>query len=232
MNQAAKTEEKIMGIFSRMRDIISSNVNAMLDKAEDPEKLMRLMVQEMEDALIEIKAECAAAMAQSKTFGRQVADAKARANDWAAKAELAVSKGREDLAREALVEKRAFLDKVDSLEAQQVECDALIEQYQNDIAAVEQKIASVRERQKVLSQRHTHARSKKNAEEKIRRVNTADVLGKFESFERRVDQMEAEADLVNYAVSHSLEERFTEIETDEDIEKELDELRQKSQNQG
>ena len=97
-----------MGIFTRFRDIISSNINAMLDKAEDPEKLIRLMIREMEDTLVEIKSACAGVMAGGKKIKRQLDGLGTRAQYWEEKAELAVNKGRDDLAREALVEKRKF----------------------------------------------------------------------------------------------------------------------------
>ena len=216
-----------MGIFTRLRDIVSSNINAMLDKAEDPEKLLRLMVQEMEDTLIEIKAQCAAAMAQSKTFVRQVDETRERLEQWADKAKLAMVKGRDDLAREALLEKRRFQERSDALEAQHAECDGLIEQYQSDIQNLEGKIQALRERQKVLVQRHQHANSKRRAEEHIRKVNGSDVMSKFEVFERRIDHLEAEADLVNYGQTPTLEQEFSSLENDEDLEKELEELRKR-----
>jgi len=217
-----------MGIFTRLRDIISSNINAMLDKAEDPEKLIRLMIQEMEDTLVEIKAQCAAAMAQNKTFERLVSEARERVEHWADKARLAVEKLREDLAREALMEKRRNAEQAESLETQRVEYEALIRQYQNDIVELEGKIASVREKQRVLIERHNHAHNKKRAQEDIRRVDTSDVLARFDGFERRVDRLEAEADLVNYARRGSLDQRFSEITGDEGIEKELEDLKTKA----
>jgi len=214
-----------MGIFTRLRDIINSNINAMLDKAEDPEKLLKLMIQEMEDTLIEIKAQCASAMAQGKTLGRAVAEARERAEQWAEKARLAMSKGREELAREALLEKRKFQERAESLEAQQHDCEGLIEQYQNDIAQLEEKMASVRDKQKLLVQRHAHARAKKRAQENIRRADGSDVILRLEGFEKRIDRMEAEADLVNYGRKTSLEEEFARLAGDEDLEKELEQLR-------
>ena len=105
-----------MGIFSRVADIISSNINAMLDKAEDPEKLIRLMIREMEDTLIEIKASCAGAMAQNKKIAREIEDVRASESRWAGRAQLAVEKGRDDLAREALVEKRRYTQRIETLE--------------------------------------------------------------------------------------------------------------------
>ena len=114
-----------MGIFTRFRDIISSNINAMLDKAEDPEKLIKLMIREMEDTLVEIKTACAGVMASGKKVQRQLEGQEARAQYWEEKAQLAVKKGRDDLAREALVEKRKFTRRAESLEHDLVEQDLL-----------------------------------------------------------------------------------------------------------
>jgi len=214
-----------MGIFTRLRDIINSNINAMLDKAENPEKLLKLMIQEMEDTLIEIKAQCAATIAQSKTLARAVVESRERANLWADKARLAVEKGREDLAREALLEKRRYQERAESLEVQQRECEALIGQYQNDITQLEAKMNSVREKQRMLIQRHVHARSKKRAEENIRRADGSDVMTRIEGFEKRIDRMEAEADLVNFGRKPTLEQEFERLVGDEELEKELEQLR-------
>jgi phage shock protein A len=221
-----------MGIFTRLRDIISSNINAMLDKAEDPEKMLKLMILEMEDTLIEIKAQCAAAMAQSKSLARTAAEVRERAEEWADKARLAVEKGREDLAREALLEKRRCTERADSLDVQQRDTETLIAQYQNDITAVEAKMNSVRERQKLLVQRHVHAQTKRRAEESIRRADGSDVMVRVEGFERRIDRMEAEADLVNYGRKPTLSEEFERLVGDEELEKELEELKAKVKSKG
>ena len=214
-----------MGIFTRVRDIISSNINAMLEKAEDPEKLIKLMIQEMEDTLVDIKASCAGAMATKKKIGRELEAVRARAQEWADRAEMAVDKGRDDLAREALVEKRRHTDRAHVLEEEMAQCDGLVGQYQADIMQLEDKLASAREKQRMLVQRHVHARRKKRAQTEIRRIDTSDVVAKFENFEQRIDRMEAEADLVNLGRKSSLDEEFSRLEGDEDIERELEELR-------
>ena len=217
-----------MGIFSRLRDIISSNINAMLDKAEDPEKLVKLMIQEMEDTLVEIKASCAGAMATSKKVQRAMDEAQARAGQWSQKAQLAVDKGRDDLAREALVERRRYRERAEALASELSQCDAVVEQYQDDIVQLEEKLEGAREKQRVLVQRHIHARRKRRAEEEIRRVDTSDVLIRFEHFENRIERMEAEADLVNFGRKGSLEEELERLGGDEEIEKELNALKQSS----
>lgn len=215
-----------MGIFSRLRDIISSNINAMLDKAEDPEKLIRLMIQEMEDTLVEVKASCAGVMAQRKRVERRLESARATAERWEDNARLAVEKDRDDLAREALLEKRRYQELSDSLERELHEHEALVEQYQDDIMQLEEKLAAVREKQRVLVERHIHARRKRKAQEEIRRADTSDAFVRFEKFQNRIERMEAEADLVNFGRKPSLEEEVRQLATDEELERELEELKQ------
>ena len=218
-----------MGIFTRVRDIISANLNAMLDKAEDPEKLIRLMIKEMEDTLVEIKASCAGAMAAKKKIERDCQTVGTRAGQWGEKAQLAVDKGREDLAREALMQKRRYTERSTALQKERTECDALIRQYQEDITQLENKLGTVREKQRLLIQRHIHAQKRKRAQEDLRRLDSSEAFGRFEQFENRIERMEAEADLVNPGPGaerqNSLEEEFARLEGDEEIEKELARLK-------
>jgi phage shock protein A len=216
-------------IFSRFRDIISSNINAMLDKAEDPEKLVKLMITEMEDTLVEIKAACAGAMAVKKRVEKAMVESQGRVTDWADKAELAINKGREDLAREALLEKRRYAERAESLENEVTETQALIEQYQDEIRQLEEKLAAAREKQRLLVQRHIHAQGRKRAQEEIRRFDTSDTFVRFEQFENRIERMEAEADLVNYGRKPTLDDEFDRLEEDEELERELNELKARLQ---
>lgn len=210
-----------MGIFTRFRDIVSSNINAMLDKAEDPEKLIRLMIREMEDTLIELKASCAEVMANRKKTDRQLDSVRSREDEWGHKAELAVSKGRDDLAREALVEKRRHRERADALEKELLECNALVDQYQEEIRQLEDKLGNAREKQRMLVQRHIHANKKRRAQEEIRRMEGSEAALKFEELENRIERMEAEADLVNFGTKPGLEAAFDDLVFDEEIEKEL-----------
>lgn len=219
----------MMGIFTRFRDIISSNINAMLDKAEEPEKLIRLMIREMEDTLVEIKTACAGVMAGSKKIQRRLEDLRERVGYWEEKAELAVDKGRDDLAREALIEKRKFSRQTDSLENELAEHEDLIRQYQDDIRQLEEKLKSARDKQRMLVQRHIHAQSKIRAQKEIRRVDSSETIIKFDELENRIERMEAEADLVNYGRKTSLEEEFERLSVDEEIENELQALKKTPQ---
>lgn len=214
-----------MGIFTRFRDIISSNINSMLDKAEDPEKLIRLMIREMEDTLVEIKTACAGVMAGSKKIARQLEGLQTRARYWEEKAELAVKMDRDDLAREALIEKRKFTRRAQTLDNEMSEHDLLIEQYQNDIRQLEEKLRSAREKQRLLVQRHIHAQRKIQAQKEIQRFDSTESLMKFDELENRIDRMEAEADLVNYGQKTSLETELERLSADEEIENELQALK-------
>lgn len=220
-----------MGIFSRVADIISSNMNAMLDKAEDPEKLIKLMIREMEDTLVEIKASCAGAMATKKKIARESSEVKARADEWGRKAEIAVDKGREDLAREALLEKRRYAERAKALEGEQAHCDQLVDQYQSDIVQLEEKLNTAREKQRMLVQRHIHAQHKQRTQQQIRKADVSDAMMRFEAFEGRIDRMEAEADLVNFGRKPTLEEEFSKLTGDEDLERELEELKNRKKSE-
>jgi phage shock protein A len=197
----------------------------MLDKAEDPEKLIKLMIREMEDTLVEIKASCAGVMADGKKIERQLEEAQSREKQWRERAELAVNKGRDDLAREALVEKRGYNDRSDALKRELEECESLVAQYQDDIRQLEEKLGTARERQRVLVQRHIHANRKKRAQQEIRRMNSAEAVIKFEELENRIERMEAEADLVNFGRKPTLETELDTLVVDDEIEKELQGLK-------
>ena len=210
-----------MGIFTRFRDIVGSNINSMLDRAEDPEKLIKLMIQEMEDTLIELKSACAGVMAESKKVERQLVAMEKRTEYWEDKANLAVNKGRDDLAREALLEKRRHSQRAESLTNELADHEALLEQYKDDIRQLEEKLKSAREKERMLVQRHIHASRKKRAQEEMRRIDSADAIFKFEELEHRIEHMEAEADLVNFGRKPTLEDELERLALDEEIESEL-----------
>lgn len=199
----------------------------MLDKAEDPEKLLKLVIREMEDTLVELKASCASCMAERTKVERAKTESEIKVAEWSAKAELALTKGREDLAREALMEKRAYSERVEKLESEGIQHGEVVNQYQSDIGELEEKLNQARDKQRVLLQRHQHATAKKRAQTDIRRFNVKDTTAKFEAFETRIDRLEAEADLVNPKTKPSLEEEFSRLKQDDAIEAELSELKNK-----
>ncbi len=221
------TENTTMGIFSRFRDIVSANLNSMLEKAENPEKLIKLMIQEMEDTLVEMKASCASAMANKARVKRHLEDVRERADRWADKAKLAMEKGREDLAREAILEKKNLLAEVEARTTEVANLEELVGQYQDDIRQLEEKLQAARNKHRVLVQRHIHAVKRKTAQNQIRRADSSDAFVRFDQFESRIDRMEADADLVNYGTkkASSLEDEFEKLERDEDVERELEALK-------
>ncbi|MEQ9824353.1 MAG: phage shock protein PspA [Puniceicoccaceae bacterium] len=216
-----------MSIFTRFSDIISSNINSMLDRAEDPEKMIRLMIREMEDTLVEIKASCAGTMAQVTKSNRELGELKEKADRWDERAELAVSRGKEDLAREALMEKRAVQQRITIVEDDICKLQDIIANYKQDISDLEAKLEQARNKHKVLVQRHTRAQKSHQAQSNIRKVNTKTAMMKFDKFEQRIERMEADADLVNYGVKPSIDDSFSALERDEEIEKQLAALKEK-----
>ena len=214
-----------MGIFSRIRDIINSNVNAMLDKAEEPEKLVKLMISEMEDSLVEIRSSAAHAVASQRRIERELAAAEQRLANWQSKAELALEKKREDLAREALIEKRRWAEQADALRVELDYFVGLNGEYKDDIVKLEKKLDDVRKRQRILIQRHSRAKEQKIARERMRKVDTSNVFDRVDSFENRVDRLEAESDLASYGVRTPLEEKFRQLEGEDEIDAELNALK-------
>jgi phage shock protein A len=193
----------------------------MLDRAEDPEKMIRLMIREMEDTLVEIKSACAGVMANSKRVQRRHHEVRAREKSWNEKAAIAVARGRDDLAREALVEKRRYSRNADALADELAELNGIVDQYKADICQLEEKLHAAREKQRVLVERHIHATKKIRAEEEIRRMDSSEAILRFNRFENRIERLESEADLVNLGRKPTLEEKFDHILADEEIENEL-----------
>ena len=218
-----------MTIFTRFRDIVSSNINAMLDRAEDPEKMIKLMIREMEDTLIELKAACAGVIAGQKKVQRRLEQMEIKAQEWAEKAKLAVNKGRDDLAREALLEKKRYNEFVLALENEGAEHDGLIEQYHKDIEELEEKLTSAKEKQRMLIQRHRHASGKKRAQQNIRSANSAETMARFEHLESRIERMEAEAEIINPPKKPTLEEEIDNLAMDDEIEQELEKMKKDQQ---
>jgi phage shock protein A len=214
-----------MGIFTRFRDIISSNMNAMLDKAEDPEKMIKLMIREMEDTLIEIKVSCAGVMAAAKKVQRHLEEARSQSIYWRERAELAVKKDRDELAREALVEKRKYNQRAETLSLEMAEHNSLVKKYQEDISQLEDKLGSAREKQRTLVQRQIHAQRKKRAQEEIQRLDSTEAVLRFDELENRIERMEADADLVNFGKKGTLDDELDQLLVDDEIEKELQALK-------
>jgi phage shock protein A len=223
--RAISTGRQTMGIFTRFRDIVGSNINSMLDRAEDPEKLIKLMILEMEETLIELKAACAGVIAEKKRVEHRQAANEKRIRYWEDNARLAVDKGRENLAREALIEKRRFIQRTGSLSDESTGLEALLEQYRDDIKQLEEKLKSAREKERLLVQRHIHAARTIRSRWEMRRMDSTDTIVRFEDLEHRIELMEAEADLVDYGRKPSLEDEIERLAIDDEIDRELKNLK-------
>ncbi|MCX7019939.1 MAG: phage shock protein PspA [Candidatus Sumerlaeota bacterium] len=216
-----------MGIFTRFRDIVTANLNAILDRAEDPEKMVRLMIQEMEDTLIEVKSGCAGFMAEQKRIERSLKQVEGEAEMWQARARLAVEKGRDDLARAALAEKQHYLHKSENLKNQLAQAREMVANTQTDIAQLEGKLNDAREKQRLIIQRRAAAANRFSAQSQIRRADTSEAFVKFEAYENGIGRLEAEADLVDSLrpKAANLHDKFTELEHEDVIEQELRQLK-------
>jgi phage shock protein A len=204
----------------------------MLDKAENPEKLIKLMIQEIEDTLVELKASCAGTMATRARLQRSLVKAREHTKKWEANARLAVEKGRDDLAREALLEKRQFLEDQENLERDAEQLSGLVDKYQSDIEQLEEKLDGARKKHRVLVQRHIQAQKRTRAQSTIRYADSTDAMGRFTSFESRIDRMEAEAELINFSRRPSLENTLEGLKTDDSIESELNALKESARGGG
>ncbi len=214
-----------MGIFSRLGDIVNSNINAMLDKAEDPEKMIRLMIQEMEDTLIDLKSSCAAKMATRAEMTRDRETLAAKVERWDERAVLAVERKRDDLAKEALLEKKQCVKQIDFAEKDLEHYERLISECKGNITQLEQKLEEVTFKHKMLVQRSIHAVEKKRARSMVSNATGAQAIMRFGDMENRIERMEADADLTGMAVENDLEREFSKLESDNIIEDELTELK-------
>jgi len=216
-----------MGIFTRFSDIVNSNINAILDKAEDPEKIVRLMIQEMEDTLVEVRSAAARSIADKKDLNRKLETLDTEVRDWDDKAELAMRKGREDLATAALVEKSRAQAAVDAIKADYVAVDDGLAKLNEDIARLEAKLADAKARQKALLARHKTANSRLAARRKIHDYKIDDAMVRFEQYTRRIDDVEGRIEAYDLGLPKDLNHQFAGLEAEETVQKELDELKRR-----
>lgn len=183
-----------MSVFSRMADIINSNLNAMLDKAEDPQKMIRLIIQEMEETLVEVRSSCARVIADKKTALRKLERIQSEAEDWEEKAKLAIAKGREDLARAALSEKQAVLDEITAIDTELSALEQQLSQLDAEVAQLQQKLNDAKAKQKAMLMRASTASNRLKVKRQVYRENLDEAFARFEKFERRIDDLEGQVE--------------------------------------
>jgi phage shock protein A len=210
-----------MGIFSRTRDIIAANMTDLLDRAEDPAKMIRMIILEMEETLVEVRASAARHIADQKEMRRQITKLDQVQQGWVEKAELALSRGREDLAKAALVEKQKACDLVEQLTDEIGAIDEALSSCEADIAKLQNKLREARARQNSVSTRLESAQNRTKLREMYAGQKTEEAFSRFEVLERRVDMAEGRADAAGLGIQKSLEEEISELRSADKVDAEL-----------
>lgn len=215
-----------MGLFSRLGDIINSNINAMLDNAENPEKIARLIIQEMEDTLVEVRTAAARAMADKKEMQREIAHYTQVRDDWNQKAELAIDKGREDLARGALLAKQKAEGEIERRKDAMAAAEEAFEKRQDDLSKLQAKLSEAKAKHRALMMRREAAEHRIRMRSQVHDGKVDDALARYANIERKVDEMEAYADQIK-GREPTLEAEFDALQRNDAVEAELEALKAK-----
>ena len=218
-----------MGIFSRLADIVNSNLNALLASAEDPEKIIRLIIQEMEDTLVEVRSSAVRSIAERREMERRLEALKREEDDWQAKAELALTRGREDLARGALLARSHRAQARASVEQQVAQLVASLAQQNEDITKLQTKLADAKSREQSFASRRTTAGNRIKVREKLHDERINDAFFRFETAERQLDQMEGRVEAYDLGRSPgrvpTLEDELATLAADASMNEELEALK-------
>ncbi len=224
VNNHPRQEVNNMGIFSRFTDIVNANINVLLDKAEDPEKMVRLIIQEMEETLVEVRTRSARLIADKKDLGRRIDRLQSEAAEWDNRAELALSKEREDLARAALKEKTVTVEAATAIEVELEQVDINLEKLSGDISQLQQKLVDAKTRQKALIIRSKTATSRMGVKRQLHDVDIEEAMSRFDRFERKIDILEGEVEAYDLG-QRNLAEEIADLESDEKVDAELARLK-------
>ncbi|EHH68045.1 phage shock protein PspA [Gluconobacter morbifer] len=219
-----------MGIFSRLADIVNSNLNAILANAEDPQKMIRLVIQEMEDTLVEVRSQAVRTIAERKQLERRARTMSHEEDEWHRKAALAIERNRDDLARAALAARHTVGQSRETLEQQIALISEGLDHQNDDIAKLQAKLADAKSREKALSIRTRTAQGRLKTRETLHDSRIDDTLGRFAQVERALDELEGRAeayDLGRRSDRPSLHAELAELETDAAVESEFEALKRK-----
>jgi phage shock protein A len=215
-----------MGIFSRLSDIINANINSLLDKAEDPEKMIRMVIQEMEETLVEVRSTTAKILAEKKELVRRNEKLARQVDDWQQKAELALSKGREDLAKAALLEKAAVSDVISVVRSDMEKLDESLNKLTHEIEQLQAKLNDARARQKAILMRHSATQSRRAVSAQLNNYNIDQAINRFEHYERKIEVMESEIE-AQVIGKRGISAEFDALEKEGKIDQELAALKAK-----
>lgn len=221
-----------MSIFSRTRDIMAANFTELLDRAEDPSRMIRMIILEMEETLVEVRASAARSIADAKEMRRAMVRLEGLMDSWTEKAELALSKGREDLAKAALIERQKAADMAKSLEEEVGVVEGTLKAYEADIAKLQGKLREARARQNAIATRIESAVTRAKARELLNGNRTEDAFSRFDLLERRADFAEGRAEALGMSGPKSLEEEIADLRAEESVDKELEALKARLASKG
>lgn len=216
-----------MGVVTRIADLVNANIHAALDKAEQPEKMLRLVVQELEETLVEARSQAAKNIADKKTFERKSSKLKAQMQDWLDKAEVALVKEREDLAKQALVEKSKCETELTEIENILLALNKNLEGMNADISSLQGKLSEARAKQQKLQQRESTVATQLKSRKVINTYDVSEMEQRYESFARKVDEMESKVEAFEMSSNPSLDEEFKQLEAESKLNEELEELKAK-----
>jgi phage shock protein A len=214
-----------MSIFSRTRDIFAANMTELLDRAEDPSRMIRMIILEMEETLVEVRASAARSIADGKEMRRAMQRLDELQASWTEKAELALSKDREDLAKAALMERQKAADMADGLRSEIAVIDDTLKSYETDISKLQGKLREARARQNAIATRFESAVTRAKAREVMNGSRTEDAFSRFDVLERRADFAEGRADALGMTGPKSLEEEIADLRSTEKVDAELEAMK-------
>lgn len=216
-----------MGIFSRLSDIVNANLNALLDRAEDPEKMAKLMIQEMEDTLVEVRSAAVKNISEKKEIQRRLEQLAAAEADWAAKAEFAIGKGRDDLAKGALLAKRKLAESADMLRGELAAVEEALTRHDEDLARLQSKLQEAKAKQKALLIRLNAAQKRVQVRRTLADGRVDDALARYETLHQKIDELEGRAEVYDMGQAKTLEQEFASLEAETGLDAELDALKEK-----